>query len=510
MRDKLFISFFCVIIIAVMLSAPIKLALTEAGVIETENVGNIIEVEKVYEEGTFGASFFNAIEETKRDLKDTYTNYLPFYVNITSLAENFKQNVNQPVVSLLLKWGNKIMTEQLEETVAKDESEKGNPHTEVAVDKEGIENIQTDVENMPEEDVENTPKADVENTPEINAGTGGDIQPEKEKIPAEITYDVCYLKGDSLHRYYEITAQKGTNNPFIDFLVRVPARDSSGLYSTMESQATKINNFASRRSDVNWYVFPVTCFEDTKLCDRLLPAESKHSLFTSFFTRLDSNVQYSYINIPDLETKNKLFYSTDHHWNVYGYTEGYRLIVDMMKKNYPDIVARKPVYYTFDNQVEMYGSNALAVSIYDLVDFYHAVDFSLPKHDLIVENGVPYGGTESIEQRLSRYLNNRYNTQRSYNHYINFYRVAKEITYPGNDTGRNLLIIGDSYSLPLLEVLASHYDKTYIRYVDSNSSLSRANYEELIDNCGITDVLLLEMSDRAVYDYYSDSFKNLY
>ncbi len=493
MRNKIFISIFCTFIIVVMFSAPIKLVLTQAGILEKENVGNIIEVEKVYEEGSFGASFFNAIEEAKRDINDTYTNYLPFYVKITSLAENFKQNINQPVASLLLEWGNQIMGEHLDGTVAKDEGEEVNEQTEVVEDK-NTESTQTNVGNKPET---NTPIKD-----DNNSGV--------KDSPSEPVYDVCYLKSDGLHRYYEITAQNGGSTPFVDLLIRVPARDSSSLRSTMESQAKKINDFASRRPNVNWYVFPVTCFEDTKLCDRLLPAESKHSLFTNFFARLDSNVQYSYIDIPNIETKYKLFYSTDHHWNAYGYTEGYRLIVDMMRKNYPDMVARKPAYYTFDNEVEMYGSNALAVAIYDLVDFFHAVDFSLPKHELVVERGVPYGGTESIEQTLNRYQNDGYNTQPSYNHYINFYRIATEITYPGNNTGRNLLIIGDSYSPPLLEVLASHFDKTYVRYVDSNSSLSRANYEELIDKYGITDVLLLEMSDRAIYDYYSDSFKNLY
>ena len=54
-------------------------------------------------------------------------------------------------------------------------------------------------------------------------------------------------------------------------------------------------------------------------------------------------------------------------------------------------------------------------------------------------------------------------------------------------------------------MLASYFDHTYIRYVDSNSGLSDTTYEDLIAEYGITDVLLLEMSDRVVYDYYGDS-----
>jgi hypothetical protein len=39
--------------------------------------------------------------------------------------------------------------------------------------------------------------------------------------------------------------------------------------------------------------------------------------------------------------------------------------------------------------------------------------------------------------------------------------------------------------------------------------LSNIKYEELIDQYGITDVLMLEMSDRVIYNYYDDSLLGL-
>ena len=177
--------------------------------------------------------------------------------------------------------------------------------------------------------------------------------------------------------------------------------------------------------------------------------------------------------------------------------------------NYPDLVARTPTFHTFDNEVTVYGSNALAVSSYTLSDVFHVADFNLPEHTYEIETGVSYGGTESFQENLVKYQNKQHNTKKSYNHYVNFSPIVKEVTYPQNNTGRNLLIIGDSYSIPLLEVLASHFDHTYIRYVDSNKALAEVRYEELIDQYGITDVLCLEMSDRIVYDYYSDSLMGL-
>lgn len=462
MRNKIFTAIFCLFLIGVMVSAPMKFWLTKAGVIETENVGNVIEVEKVYKEGTFAASLLNAVEEMKRSINDTYTNYIPFYVDITSVAESFTQNLNRPVTSLLLNWGNQLL-------------------------------------------LEGGGQGDQPGTTPTSPTTGptGPTQPFTPKISA------YFLKSNSRHRYYEVVARTGPNDPVIDFYIRVPSEDADDLHSTMLKQASKINDFASRRPDVNWYVFPVTCFEDTAICEKILPAESKHKLFTEFLSKLNSSVQYDYIKIDDIKVKNELYYKTDHHWNVYGYTEGYRLITEMLKKNYPDIQARTPVIHTFENKVPIFGSNALAVASYKMYDFFHVADFALPEHTYVKETGVSYGGKESIQQSLERYLSGKQNTSASYNHYINFCPIVKEVTYPQNKTGRNLLLIGDSYALPLLEVLASHFDNTYIRYVDSNKELSNIKYEELIDQYGITDVLMLEMSDRVIYNYYDDSLLGL-
>lgn len=456
LRNKLFTLVFCLAIFAVMISAPAKMCLTNAGIVKTENVGNIIEVEKVYAEGTFGAPFFNAVEEIKRDINDIYINYVPFYVSMTSAAESFKQKVNQPVSSYLLALGNRIM-------------------------------------------VESGTKADATIDPTIATA-----EPAFKTI-----YNAYFLKTQKNYRYYEITAQTGENDPLVDFYIRVPIKDETSLRPSMTKQAAAINDLAARRPNVNWYVFPVTCFEDTELCTEILRSESKNKMFNDFLKKLSPEIQYDYLKITNIQDKERLFFKTDHHWNVYGYTEGYRLITEMFKKNYPDIEVRTPTIYTFDDRVTLYGSNALAVANYKLYDVFHAADYHLPEHDYVIETGVSYGGTESIQQSIDRYLNGQNDPSTSYNHYIRFYPITKEITYPQNNTGRNLLIIGDSYSPPLLEVLASHFDKTYVRYVDGNKTLPEVKYEDLIDEYGITDVLLLEISNRVVYDYISDSLKGL-
>ena len=490
LRNKIFAAVFFLFLIAVMVSAPVKLWLTNAGVVETANVGNVIQVEKVYDDDAFAASFLNAVEEMKRSINDTYTNYIPFYVDITSAAGDFTQSLNEPFANLLLNWGNEI---QLSGEVLDDES--GTIIYSPSLGSGG----NTGKPGSSGTGTTNTPTPGGAVDPDGNTGSDTATKPVATKITA------TFLKSDKRHRYYQITARTSTSTTSNRFYIRVPSETAESRYATMVSQAEIINALAARRPDVNWYVFPVTCFEDTVFCETALPAESKHSLFTEFFTRLNSNVAYDYIKIDDITVRNELYFKTDHHWNAYGYTQGYRMIVDMFKQNYPDMQALTPTIHTFDNGVKMFGSIALALANYKMNDYFNVADFGLPEHTTVAETGVSYGGKETIQQSLNRYLSGKQNTNASYNHYINFFPIVKQVNYPQNNTGRNLLLIGDSYSLPLLEAISSHFDNTYIRYVDSNKEMEEIRYESFIDQHGITDVLMLEMSDRIIYDYYSDS-----
>ena len=91
---------------------------------------------------------------------------------------------------------------------------------------------------------------------------------------------------------------------------------------------------------------------------------------------------------------------------------------------------------------------------------------------------------------------------------MNFYRIAETIEYPENSTGRNLLFIGDSFSTCVAEAIASHFDKTYVRYVDSTTP-EDINYSDYINENGITDVVILEMSSRAVLNLYGDALNGI-
>ena len=113
MRDKIFAVIISVLFIGVLIYSPIHAILMNAGVIEYENVGNIIEVEKVYGEEHPLSVPLNAIEEGKRTVVDTYTNHIPFYLEVTTAARSLKRALNEPFTKWLQSVGDGIIRDKL-------------------------------------------------------------------------------------------------------------------------------------------------------------------------------------------------------------------------------------------------------------------------------------------------------------------------------------------------------------------------------------------------------------
>ena len=87
------------------------------------------------------------------------------------------------------------------------------------------------------------------------------------------------------------------------------------------------------------------------------------------------------------------------------------------------------------------------------------------------------------------------------NIYAIFFPEVYEVHYTENQTGRNLLVLGDSYTQGFVELLASAFDNTYAYYYGNYSGL---HYDTFIREHNITDVLFEQFSDRILFDLYGD------
>jgi hypothetical protein len=108
--------------------------------------------------------------------------------------------------------------------------------------------------------------------------------------------------------------------------------------------------------------------------------------------------------------------------------------------------------------------------------------------------------TERVRSKLSEYLRGDWDIGRlgrnDYTaHYENFYDTPQIITYPENNTGRRLLILGDSYVYWVSWLIGANFDRTFVHYTLWQNDL---DYNRFIRDNGITDVLLLQYSARTL------------
>ncbi|MDD4772413.1 MAG: hypothetical protein PHZ09_02255 [Eubacteriales bacterium] len=464
LRNKIFIGICGSFLLLVMIAAPVRRFLVFKGIVPDMNVGNIIEVDKVYDNDAFMGRFFNAIEEGKRNITDIYTNYIPLYLSVTTATTGIKNTLNEPMTLWLTE--------------------------------KGYDLLQTEA--VSAEETQDTAAA-------VSSETDTDIT-EESPVPKEPVFLATMRSKDGLHRYYTIKAQMPDGSNY-DLLTRVPAESGTALRRRMENQVDKFNKFAEAAEGygANVYVYMATCLEDTALADKIFPNESHNKLLTSYIDSLSPLIQFGSVKVDTIEDKITKFYLTDHHWNTEGILEAYRDLVSMMRENHDDFSDMLPYEIRTVDGCLYYGSYATAMSSYNFGDPFSFADFDLTAHDLTIETGVPYGGTTTREESKEIYMSGNWNTALTYTHYISFYRIANKIVYPENKTGRNLLMVCDSYSPPMMEIIAYHYDTSYFRYIDSNQNLTNINLADYIAENNITDIVIMQMGTRLLYDLYGDS-----
>jgi len=439
MRDKIF-SFSCiVVIISVMLFAPMKKILCETGIMSEDNVGNIISADEKYSADSRIGKILNGIERAKASVDDIYINYLPYYNSVVVEAKGIDQSINEPFTSYLLSLGEKRATP--------------------------AETAGDDVTVIPDE--------------EIDDGK-----------PHEISHEYAYLNATDTHRNYLVTVKysDGTESAFLD---RVMSRSHSELEEILENSITEFNRIVSYKSDeVNYYMYAGTRFQDTELLEEYIPAEqSTYNHLMHIFDSLPDHVRCDWLKFETIEDRLELVYTTDHHWTASGTDVGYHEILDMMRLDTPDIgEPRKGILHVLSDCI-MNGSFSRLASYYKISDDFEFIDYGLPEH--IVSGGQTY------EEMSKIYLSGGYDKVNGAGHYEMFYPWLSKLEYPENKTGRNLLIIGDSFARSIGEVLASHFDTTYV-------SMSNINMRLYIDRLNVTDVLILMYTDRMMYQVYNE------
>lgn len=455
MKNKTFVVLTAVLFLTLMIFSPMRYLLTVCGIAGFTDLGNYFEPEHVYEGNSTADILLNSIEAGKVWIRDIYTNYTPFYASIVTTVRSEMLTLNKPFNQLL---------------------------TSLAVRQKGAE-AQKEKETVQE----------LTDAPE---------PAETELTVMEPGGQSTYILEEGRHRLYTVTLDEPmvnsvTGETVEGFLDRAILVSHEELRKRVEHQAKELNRIAAINTDVNFYVYLGTRFQECEAYDTYFPLEKNTASERDLFLELlDDRIRYDYLEINSLQDRIDKIYLTDHHWNPFGAHCGYTDMIHMMAEDSPEIGV--PLEYTSYHLVadcHYYGSTARASGSYEWQDSFFFYQYDLPAYTSKPKNDLP--------AKIEMYLNGKFDKTRGADHYQTLFtaKTKFETENPPND--RVLFILGDSFSYSTAYLLSTHFKTTYV--MNPSTLSTDFKYSRFLERCGVTDVLVLLISDRLYGDVYNNT-----
>ncbi len=221
----------------------------------------------------------------------------------------------------------------------------------------------------------------------------------------------------------------------------------------LKSKADNYNELVKKYPDISFHCNYIEIDEDIDFIN----GEIDHGTINYFHSLLDSNIKTSalYLNSPgDFQ---KYFYKTDHHWNAKGQLEGYKTIMKNLKGQDERLLDIKTIPI---EEIKYNGYKSRKTNNYNVYDDFEILVADLPEHKTYINNEEKdYGEKES-------FVKGDFKKGKGVNYYGDanggdFGVVKYEFN---NKEEKNLLVFIDSFSNPIKEFVASHYNNTY--YID--------------------------------------------
>jgi hypothetical protein len=207
--------------------------------------------------------------------------------------------------------------------------------------------------------------------------------------------------------------------------------------------------------------------------------------FEYFKENKPTKVKLGVLLFSSFEDLNNNYFGTDHHWNIHGVRKAYNGIYEMLSKNVPSISSPLDLnnLYTIPD-IEFLGSYARK-SLYPIQgNKFELAKIILPTFKIITNDEVKLFNQGDLYQR-SNYSKVKYS---------DFYEIffGNEGSVPEyifeNGSNRNLLLIGSSFTHPLIPLLAYHFHHTYYVDLRTNKDFS---FSKFISTHPVDDVIFL-------------------
>ena len=276
-------------------------------------------------------------------------------------------------------------------------------------------------------------------------------------------------------------------NSKLEIITEQAGKATNEKKQNLNEASGAINEFQQEHSDLNVTVATPdrTAHSEANPTFSLVSnVVTKQFMHDNFIDKLNSSVQYVDLSIADEEEHSEVFFKTDHHWSIKGARSAYLKIMDeaytdLNKVRFDELITyEKPAFYG------SLARRALMLNVHSDV----ITDYKVDMHDVQIKINNKQCNQEDIAH-AEMYENGAYSSQKLSNRYAEYFHkdVAKIEFHSTNRTGRNLLLIADSFSNPCERFFASSFDNVVV--IDQR--YNKENLKDLITNNNITDVLLM-------------------
>lgn len=226
----------------------------------------------------------------------------------------------------------------------------------------------------------------------------------------------------------------------------------SAAQAGFDNKADNINQLAKKYPNIqfnNYYI-------ETDVDVDFIGGKITHDLSNYLGEQFDDNVRYSSLNINSVEAYINGFYKTDHHWDTERQQIGYQSLIKFLKG--PD----EPLV-DFDLYLTNLAYNGYKSRLLNEFTTTDVFKFLVPK---VSRSDVYINGKKSTYGNKYGFIKGNFTQETAENYYgdCNGADYALVEFHYNQPSKPNAVIFIDSFSNPLKEAIASHYNNTY--YVD--------------------------------------------
>jgi len=451
LRDKIYSIALAAVFVILMIWCPTAYFLDKADIVKLPENKNIKVPAKVYDGGGGFNALLNSIEKGKANLENIYSNCLPMYEKITVFMLDSQRYMNDSLLNTVYSVG----------------GSRPRTFADILLNNPGLAKY-------------------------------------NELGELKVKYKAKRIGTDGQNKVWAFTEE---GKPFSEgWTDKTLLADEAELRRRIDTQTTIVNRIANANKDVNFYVFCGARFQETKVFGEIIKnipimrnEFSTYDLMMEFFSKLDMTAikAYDYFDIDTLDKRLERILKTDHHEAAQGAYSIYCDVINMMAKDSPVLGAPREATFDIIPGVELHGSHVWNYGYTEITDVWWYYKIDLPEHTMF-EN---INGRQKTARNLDKYLAGHFSKDTFADHYYNFYPHIGNVTYTTNNTGRNLLILGDSYTWSTSELISSHFDHTYVTLWTNGPF----QYNAFIKEHNITDVLILQVGDRLLYNIQNDT-----